>query len=141
MSGPKKTTANVIPAMRYRDAAAAIDWLCRAFGFERHLVVPGEDGSIVHAQLAYGNGMIMLSSPHQNEYDRFVKPPRDLGGASSQSPYVIVDDVDGHYKRAVAAGAEIVLDIEDKDYGGRGYTCRDPEGHVWSFGDYDPWAG
>jgi uncharacterized glyoxalase superfamily protein PhnB len=70
-----------------------------------------------------------------------VKPPRDLGGIGSQSPYVIVEDADAHYRRAVAAGAQIVLDIEDKDYGGRGYTCRDPEGHVWSFGSYDPWAG
>jgi uncharacterized glyoxalase superfamily protein PhnB len=62
MSAAKETKCTVIPALRYRDAAAAIDWLCRAFGFERHLVVPGENGGIAHAQLTMGNGMIMLGS-------------------------------------------------------------------------------
>ncbi len=137
----KKTRVNVIPAMRYHDAPAAIEWLCKAFGFEKHLVVPGENGTIAHAQLTFGNGMIMLGTARDDEFGKVVKPPRDLGGIGSQSPYIIVADADAHYRRAVAAGAKIVLDIEDKDYGGRGYTCRDPEGHVWSFGSYDPWAG
>ena len=141
MSSSSKATAKVIPTMRYRDAPAAIDWLCRAFGFESRLVVPDENGGVAHAQLVFGNGMIMLGSARDDEYGKLVRPPRDAGGVSTGSPYVIVDDVDAHYARAVAAGARIVLDIEDKDYGGRGYTCRDPEGHVWSFGSYDPWAG
>ena len=140
MSSAKNTNPTIIPTLRYRDAAAAIEWLCRAFGFEKQLVVPGEDGGIAHAQLAFGNGMIMLGDAHDDEYGTLVRPPRDVGGVSTGSPYVIVADVDGHYARAVAGGAKIVLDIEDKDYGGRGYTCRDPEGHVWSFGSYDPWA-
>jgi len=135
----RKTISNVIPTMRYHDASAAIEWLCKAFGFEKCLVVPGENGTIVHAQLVFGNGMIMLSSAQHNEFDRLVRPPRDLGGVGSQSPYIIVEDADEHYGRAVAAGAEIVIDIKDEDYGGRGYSCRDPEGHVWSFGTYDPW--
>ena len=136
----KNTVSTVIPTMRYQDAPGAIEWLGRAFGFEKQLVVPGEDGTIAHAQLTFGNGMIMLGSVTDNEFGRFVKPPRDLGGIGSQSPYVIVDDADAHYARAVAAGAEIVLDIVDEDYGGRGYSCRDPEGHLWNFGTYDPWA-
>lgn len=135
----RKTISNVIPTMRYHDASAAIEWLCKAFGFEKCLVVPGENGTIVHAQLVFGNGMIMLSSTQQNEVDRLVRPPRDLGGVGSQSPYIIVEDADEHYRQAVAAGAEIVMDIKDEEYGGRGYSCRDPEGHVWSFGTYDPW--
>lgn len=135
----RKTISNVIPTMRYHDASAAIEWLCKAFGFEKCLVVPGENGTIVHAQLVFGNGMIMLSSAQQNEVDRLVRPPRDLGGVGSQSPYIIVEDADEHYRQAVAAGAEIVMDIKDEEYGGRGYSCRDPEGHVWSFGTYDPW--
>ena len=137
----KKTKANIIPAMRYHDAPAAIEWLCKAFGFEKHLVVPGEDGSIAHAQLTFGNGMIMLGSARDDAYGKLVKTPRDLHGASTQSPYVIVADADVHYRRAVAAGARIVMDIKDEDYGGRGYTCLDPEGHVWNFGTFDPWAG
>jgi uncharacterized glyoxalase superfamily protein PhnB len=136
----KTTAATVIPTMRYNDAAAAIAWLCEAFGFEKHLVVPGEDGTIVHAQLVFGNGMVMLGSARASEFDNLQKPPSALGGAVSQSPYIIVDDADKHYARAVAAGAEIVIEIKDEDYGGRDYSCRDPEGHVWNFGSYDPWA-
>lgn len=137
--GAKNTTATVIPAMRYRDAATAIDWLCRAFGFERHLVVPGENGTIAHAQLRFGNGMIMLGSARKGEYDRLIRQPSDIGGAATQAPYIIVEDADAHYARARSAGAEIVIDIEDQDHGGRAYTCRDPEGHIWNFGTYDPW--
>ena len=142
MSRPKDTTATVIPSLRYQDAPKAIDWLCRAFGFEKHLVVPGEGDTVAHAQLTFGRGMIMLGSSgaHGGGFDELVKAPGEVGGIGTQSPYVIVDDADAHLARARAASAEIVLDIEDKAYGGRGYTCRDLEGHVWSFGTYDPWA-
>ena len=143
MSRPKDTTATVVSSLRYQDAPKAIDWLCRAFGFERHLVVPGEGDTIAHAQLTFGRGMIMLGSSgaHGGGFDELVKAPGEVGGVGTHSLYVIVDDADSHLARARAAGAEIVLGIEDKDYGGRGYTCRDLEGHVWSFGTYDPWAG
>ncbi len=142
MSRPKNTTSTVIPGLRYQDAPKAIDWLCRAFGFEKHLVVPGEGDTIAHAQLRFGNGMVMLGSAgrHGGGYDELVRTPAEVGGFNTQAPYVIVEDCKAHYERARAAGAEIVLDLEDKDYGGSGYTCKDPEGNVWSFGDYDPWA-
>lgn len=136
----KAANAAVIPAMRYEDAPAAIEWLCRAFGFEKHLVVPGGAGEILHAQLTFGNGMIMLgSASNGGGFGNYVKPPRATGGIGTQSAYVIVPDADAHYRRAVAAGARIVIDIKDEDYGGRGYSCLDPEGHVWNFGTYDPW--
>jgi uncharacterized glyoxalase superfamily protein PhnB len=125
--------------MRYRDAPAAIDWLCRAFGFERQLVVPNEDGTIAHAQLGYGNGMIMLGSVFDTEYGRLVKQPSQLDNYVTQSAYLVVQDADLVYDRALAAGAQVVLDLKDEDYGGRGFTCRDPEGHIWSIGTYDPW--
>ncbi len=125
--------------MRYHDATAAIEWLCKAFGFEKHLVVPGERGSIAHAQLSYGNAMIMLGSENDNEYGKLVRTPKDLNGVNTQAPYLVVEAVDEHYQRATAAGAEIVLDIKDEDYGGRGYSCKDPEGHLWNFGSYNPW--
>ena len=102
--------------------------------------MPGEDGTIAHAQLTFGNGMIMLGSARDDELGRLVRLPRDVGGVGTQSPYVIVDDADAHHARAKKAGAEIVLDIKDEDYGGCGYSCRDPEGHLWNFGTYDPWA-
>lgn len=135
----RNTPAIIIPALRYRDAAAAIEWLCRAFGFEEHLVVPGEGGRIAHAQLTFGNGMIMLGSGHGGDYDALLVQPADAG-AVTQAPYIVVEAVDEHYARAKAAGAEIVIEIADQDYGGRLYACRDPEGHVWNFGSYDPWA-
>lgn len=126
--------------MQYKDAPKAIEWLCKAFGFVEHLVVPGTNGSIIHAQLRFGTAMIMLGSENDNEYGKLTKTPNDIGGFNTQAPYIVVEEVDEHYQRAVAAGAEIVLDIKDQDYGGRGYTCRDPEGNLWNFGSYNPWA-
>ena len=85
-----------------------------------------------------GNGMIMVGSAREGEYGNLLRQPQDVGG-ETQTVYVVVADVDAHYARAKQAGAEIVIDIKDEDYGGRDYTCRDPEGHVWTFGSYDPW--
>ncbi len=135
----KTTTATIVPTLRYRDAPAAIDWLERAFGFQRHFVVPDGKGGVAHAQLTFGNGMIMLSSAHDDEFGTMQRPLESADAPVSQSPYVIVTDVDAHHTRALAAGAVVVMSPEDKDYGGRGYGCRDPEGNLWSFGSYDPW--
>ena len=132
--------STIISCLRYRNAPAAIDWLCAAFGFERHLVVPGEGNTIAHAQLRLGDAMIMLGSVVDSEYGRLMKQPDEIGGAETQSPYVVVPEVDAHYARAKAAGASIIIDIKDQDHGGRLYSCRDLEGHLWSFGSYDPWA-
>ena len=129
----------IIPTLKYEDAAAAIKWLCQAFGFEKHLVVPGEAGVILHAQLTFNGGMIMLGSARDSSFDQLQKTPRAVGGIGTQSPYIIVDDVDAHCSRASGAGAEIVMEPEDQDHGGRLYSCRDPEGHLWNFGSYDPW--
>ncbi len=139
-NGPKTTRVNVIPTLRYDDSAAAVDWLCKAFGFERHLVVPGDDGEVVHAQLVFGNGMVMVGSMRDDAFGRHVTTPARAAGRGTGSPYIVVEDADAHLERAVAAGAKIAVAIEDAVYGGRGYSCRDPEGHLWSFGTYDPWA-
>lgn len=138
----KNTKATIIPVLRYRDAPAAIEWLCKTFGFEKQLVVPGEDGAITHAQLSFGNGMIMLSSvlKSESEFGRLMKQPDEIGGAETQSAYVVVNDADAVYASAKAAGATIAIDIKDEDYGGRDFTCYDLEGHLWSFGSYDPWG-
>ena len=136
-----KLGGRVVPSFVYQDAPAAITWLCRAFDFEAQLVVPGENDTIAHAQLRLGNDMIMLGSANShggNAYDQAVRPPAELGGHVSGGTYIIVKDADAHYAGAVEAGAEILMELEDAGYGGRGYSCRDPEGHVWSFGTYDP---
>jgi uncharacterized glyoxalase superfamily protein PhnB len=136
----KNNQSAIIPTLRYRDGQAAIEWLCKAFGFEKNLVVPDADGAIAHAQLTYGNGMVMLGSANNNAFSKLVKSPMESGCIGSQSVYIVVAEVDAHYARAVAAGAEIVIAIKDEPYGGRDYSCRDPEGHVWNFGSYDPCA-
>lgn len=137
-----RTTATVIPCLRYRDAPAAIEWLCSTFGFEKHLVVPNADGSIAHAQLGFGNSMVMLGSLQkaETEFGRLMKQPDELGGASTQSIYVLVKDADLVYAQAKAVETKIAMEIRNEDYGGRGFSCYDLEGHLWSFGSYDPWA-
>ena len=130
----------IIPGMRYHDAPVAIDWLCQAFGFTPNLVVRDDSGGIAHAQLTLGNGMIMLGSVREGgDYDQLVTTP-GKAGARTQAAYVVIEEIDEHYHRAVEAGAEIVYEIADQEYGGRLYSALDPEGHLWNFGSYDPWA-
>lgn len=131
--------STIIPCLRYRNALEAIEWLCRAFGFQKHAV--HADGEVVHhAQLVHGAGMIMLGSvENRGEWGTHMAQPDEVGGRETQSCCVVVPDADAHYARAKAAGAAIVIDIADQGYGGRGYACRDPEGHLWWFGSYDPW--
>jgi uncharacterized glyoxalase superfamily protein PhnB len=137
---PATTASSIIPALSYRDALAAIDWLCRAFGFEKHAVYADGD-TVLHAQLVYGNGMVMLGSADKGgDWNALIAQPDEIGMRETQSPCVIVADVDAHYARARAAGATIAIDIADQQYGGRGYSCRDPECHQWWFGSYDTWS-
>ena len=138
-SAEGKGGGRIIPALRYRDAAKAIDWLCDVFGFERKMVVPGEAGRIAHAELTLGNGMIMVGDA-DTEYSKLVQPPAPPERVTTQGTYVVVEDADAHYARAKEGGAEILFDIKTQDYGGRDYTCRDLEGHIWTFGTYDPWS-
>lgn len=131
-----------MPCLRYRNAQVAIDWLCAAFGFEKQAVYPNDDDTIAHAQLTLGNGMIMLGSVLENEtgWGHLIKQPDEIGGAETQSAYVIVADADAVYAQAKATGAKMVVEIKNEDYGGRGFSCYDPEGHLWSIGTYNPWA-
>ena len=137
----KDCRSTVIPGMRYRNALAAIDWLVRAFGFEKNAVYMGEGDIVMHAQLSFGNGMVMLGSVENGtESSRRMAQPDEIGGRETQSACLIVSDADAVYATAKAAGAEMVMDIADMPYGGRAFTCRDPEGHLWSVGTYDPWV-
>ncbi len=142
MSAPPLTPARSLwHVLRYREAADAIEWLGRAFGFEPLLVVPGDaPGAVTHAQLRCGDALLMLGSWRDDDFGRMQTVPADVGGRVTASSYVVVDDVDAHHARAVEAGAEVVQPPADQDYGGRLYVCRDPEGHLWSFGSYDPLA-
>ncbi len=131
--------STIMPALRYRDAHAAIDWLCRVFGFEKHAVYPGPDNSIGHAELKLGGGMIMLGSFKDDAYGHRFRSPAEVGGHETRSAYIIVPDADAVYARAKEAGAVIAREIQNTDYGSREFTVKDPEGHSWSVGTYDPW--
>jgi uncharacterized glyoxalase superfamily protein PhnB len=124
----------IYPFLRYDDAPAALDWLEKAFGFHRTMEVPGPSGTIAHAQMSFGTGVIMLGSAGAATNAR--EPDDAL--AARHGIYVAVDDADTHYTRAKAAGAEITRELEDTDYESREYSARDPEGYHWSFGTYRP---
>jgi uncharacterized glyoxalase superfamily protein PhnB len=141
MSNPTAhTKSTVIPALRYRNAPAAIDWLCQVFGFERHAVYEGENGTIGHAELTLNGGMIMLGSAKDDGHGRRFKSPDELDGMETCSAYIVVADADAAHDRAVAAGATIIRPLQNTDYGSREFAVRDPEGHSWSLGTYNPWA-
>lgn len=134
-----RSRSTVVPTLRYRDGHAAIIWLKRAFGFSTQLVIADASGAVAHAQLTYGDGMIMLGAAAHNEFHSLVKSPLESGNVGSQSVYIMVTEIDAHHAKAVAAGGAIVIALKDAD-GGRGYSCRDPGGHIWNFGTYDPWT-
>ena len=131
MSDPAPS-AILYPVLRYADPAAAIDWLCRAFGFER-MAAYDEGGSIVHAELRLGTGVLMLG-PAKDDF-MGMRTPREAG-AITGSIYAYVPDVQAHYEQARAVGAEIVQEPRRMEYGATEYSCRDPEGNLWSFGSY-----
>ncbi|MFD5420803.1 VOC family protein [Streptomyces sp. NPDC127069] len=124
---------SICPTLLYRDAKGAIKLLTEAFGFSQVAVYEGEDGSVMHAELAYGNGVVMLGSQGRGgTFDKLME------GAGPAGVYVVVDDVDAHHQRAVDHGVEIVAPPADQDYGSRDYMARDAEGNIWSFGTYTP---
>ncbi len=129
-----RNPGDIYPSLTYDDAAAAIDWLCRAFGFEKRLVVPGPDGTIKHSELSLGGAVVMVGSPRPAAGR---VSPRSLGGVC-QALCVHVDDADAHFARAKAAGAQILQPVKDEDYGSRGYMAKDLEDHQWYFGTYRP---
>jgi uncharacterized glyoxalase superfamily protein PhnB len=135
MSVPMDSKVNIVPSLRYADAAAAIDWLCEAFGFERHMVVPGENGTIDHAQLDFGNGMLMLGSGggHERPIDRLVRPPRNRDEPRPSSIYVIVKDADAHYARdARVIRQHVAVAPQHLDDAGRVLLGLPPEGLMLS---------
>ena len=119
---------DVSPSLAYRYPQAAIDFLERAFGFERHELHEGEDGELQHVELRLGDDVIMPA-------------PLRLGDPGHAQLYVVVADADAHHDRAKAAGASITMELRDTDYGSRDYAAADPEGNTWYFGTYRPLDG
>lgn len=127
----------LFPTFRYRDAAAMIDWLVDRFGFTVHARYDNDDGTVGHAQLAYGSSMIMIGDDRRDAYGALVGSPSTQDG---KSIYVAVDDVDALFGHVSDAGVAIEQGPTDRDYGSREFICRDPEGNVWCFGTYWPKA-
>ena len=124
----------------YQDAAAAIDWLCKAFGFEVRLRIEGEGGRIEHSELTYGEGLIMVGQespePGPRAWKHLMRSPASLAGACTQSMMIFVDDADAHCAHARACGARIVEEPATHDYGAEYWADRssgalDLEGHMW----------
>lgn len=124
-------------SLAYQDAAQAIDWLCRAFGFEVRIKVTGDDGTVVHSELTFGDGVIMVAGERSGPGE-LARSPKSLGGAYTQGLFIYVDDIQEHHDRACAAGAKVTRELAVSDYGAeywadRGYAVSDPEGHNWHF--------
>lgn len=134
----------IIPSLRYHDAHAAIDWLVRVFGFERQAVYEGPNNTVVHAQLTRGKGMVMLGSVVDSDhvYARRWVDVKETGGRETVGLCIIADSDDdcvAIYERVRGAGVEIVQELNSPEYGGKAFSCCDPEGHIWWVGSYNPW--
>ncbi len=117
------------PALSYRDPRTALAWLEKAFGFEVFMLIEDEAGAVVHSEMKYGTGVVMIGS----EWSEDHKSPASLAGKNTQSVHIHVDgDIDAHCEHARAAGAQILAEPETQFYGDRSYRCRDLEGHIWS---------
>jgi uncharacterized glyoxalase superfamily protein PhnB len=132
-------SSHVIPTLRYQDAQKAVDFLVDAFGFKADNVFKNDKGAVEHAELSFRDGMVMVGTAADSEYGRLLTTV-SKAGKPTQAIYVIVDSPAEHAAAAEAAGAVILMPPTLQDYGATDYTCSDPEGNLWSFGDYDPWA-
>jgi uncharacterized glyoxalase superfamily protein PhnB len=130
----------LIPATRYRDPDAALAFLRDVLGLEESAVFRGEDGRIAHAQMRCGTGLVMFGPERASAFDGYMVAPMDVGGRETTTIYAVVDDVPARHDRAVARGARVVMPLEPQPHGGQSFSVADPEGHIWTFGDYDPTA-
>lgn len=138
MNSTKSTQGSrIMPTLRYRDVGKAIDWLEKAFGFEKHAAHADESGSIVHAELKKGADMIMLGAARDDAFGKLQTMPDQTGGQVTQSAYIIVPDVPALHDHVQRLGARIVMPLSKEPYGTM-FSCLDLEGHLWNFGDYDP---
>lgn len=130
MSNPGSPRPHFIPSVIYKDNRAALEWLQKAFGFEPSMVLSDSDGNIAHAEMTYGDGVVMVG----NEWADWTRSPESVGGKNTQRIHVRIDrGIDDHCERARQAGAKIVMEPEDQFYGDRSYMAEDLEGHHWTF--------
>jgi uncharacterized glyoxalase superfamily protein PhnB len=133
----KETTAPLMPALRYSDCNKALDFLTNVFGFSEGNAFRDDKGNVQHAELWFGNGGIMIGPVADTPFSKVMRQPEEAGGVTA-SFFCVVNDPDAHFARSEAAGYEIILPLRDEPYGSREYSVRDPEGHIWTFGTYEP---
>ena len=124
----------IVPVLRYRDAGAAARWLCEAFGFQEHDRAQELSGNIRYVSLRLGDSFVLVRPVANSVFDNLIVQPGEIGGANTQTCYLTIPDVADHCTRAEAAGAKVEIKPQDDGLGGRFYTCRDLEGHLWTFG-------
>lgn len=121
----------VVSALVYKDPMAAFEWLKTAFGFEPAMLITDADGKLAHSEMSFGDGWIMVGNEWSDEH----RSPTNLGGKNTQTVHLqMTTDIDAHCEHARGAGAEILMEPENQFYGDRTYRARDPEGHIWTFG-------
>ena len=134
----------LIPSTRYRDCAAALDFITRVLGLQEHAVYHSEDGEIQHVQIRLGAGLMMFGPGQPDSpFEACMADPAEIGGRETTTIYAVEPDAQAlraRWDRVQAAGARVLLALTDQPYGGASFTVADPEGHIWSFGDYDPRA-
>lgn len=129
-----ETDVNIYPYLYYKDAHAVIDWMVKALGFSKVIVVPRDDGAVMHSELRFGAGIVMVSTA--GDYPG-TRSPVDAGGSTGGIAIYIDDgELDAHYARAKASGVAVDVPLKAQDYGGRSYSLRDPEGGSWTVGSY-----
>lgn len=135
--------STVIPGLQYRDAQAAIAWLERVLGFQRKAVytAPDNETMVQHAELTRGDGMVMLGTvKSEGPHAHIATTPAEAGGRVTSGAYIVVPDCAPVWESARTAGAEVVMPLQAMSYGGRSFSVRDPEGYLWSVGEYNPWT-
>ncbi len=132
-ANPPENMPRITPNVFYDDLGAALDWLGKAFGFATRMSMPGPDGELVHAEMEFADGVIMMSPTSDQES---WTSPQSIGGAVTIGLYTYVDDVDAHCEKARSAGAKIVAEPEDMFWGDRTYVAEDPELHRWTFAEH-----
>lgn len=133
----KNTRAPLMPVLRYRDCNKAVDFLANVFGFTEGAAFRDDKGNVQHAELWFGNGGIMIGPVADTPFGKVMRQPAEAGGVTA-SFFCVVNDPDAHFARSEAAGYEIILPLRDEPYGSREYSVKDPEGHAWTFGTYEP---
>jgi uncharacterized glyoxalase superfamily protein PhnB len=140
MNSPSSIRVTTIPAIRYADPDRAIEWLKTALGFTESAVYRNPTGVVEHAELVLGNGMVMIGTAgHNQQSAHWFAQPHSVSAVTA-SVYLVVPDCGPVYASAKAVGAEILQEMETKSYGGSSFIVRDPEGQIWSLGEYNPWS-